>query len=160
MIKQHARHLREKMAVVVGLAISLGMLGLTMAGWWMWKLLALVTQAPDVLPNGLVEVRYDRNGDGLPDCVTLHQVTVSGWTVQTISEIEAQATADGQWAFVVEYDRDRYVYQTRAESLVVGYGTQQNGRCAALPAASHGETVTQSCARCAMKGGDCNDERC
>ncbi len=64
----------------------------------------------DLLPNGLLVVQYDRTGDGVPDHVTLHQVTWSGWTAQPISEIEAQARQDDQWVFIVDYDRDRFVY--------------------------------------------------
>jgi hypothetical protein len=71
----------------------------------------------EVLPNGLIEVHYDRTGDGVPDVVTLHQVTWSGWTAQAIPEIEAQAAADGLWIFIVEYDQDRYVYMAGAEPL-------------------------------------------
>lgn len=71
----------------------------------------------DLLPNGLLVVQYDSTGDGVPDFVTLHQVTWSGWTAQPIAEIEAQAQADRQGAFIVEYDQDRYIYLTREEPL-------------------------------------------
>lgn len=96
----------------------------------------------DVLPNGLLMIRYDRTGDGIPDHVALHQITWSGWTAQPMAEIEAQAATDRQWAFVVEYDQDRYVYLTRAEPLLVGDDTQQDGRWTAQPAAA----LCQTCA--------------
>ncbi|MBI4001575.1 MAG: hypothetical protein HY348_07310 [Nitrospira defluvii] len=31
----------------------------------------------EVLPNGWIEIHYDRTGDGVPDRFTLHQVTWS-----------------------------------------------------------------------------------
>jgi hypothetical protein len=81
----------------------------------------------DLLPNGLLVVQYDRTGDGVPDSVALHQVVWSGWTAQPMAEIEAQARADGQWVFIVEYDQDRYVYMTGGEPLFAGE-VQRNGR--------------------------------
>jgi hypothetical protein len=90
----------------------------------------------DVLPNGLLMIRYDRTGDGIPDHVALHQVTWSGWTAQTIPDIEAQAATDRQRVFIVEYDQDRYVYLTGAEPLLVGDDAQQDGRWTAQPAAA------------------------
>lgn len=74
----------------------------------------------DVLPNGLIEVRYDRSGDGIPDHVTLHQITWSGWTAQPLPEIEAQARQDNRWVFIVDYDQDQYVYMTGGEPLFAG----------------------------------------
>ena len=50
----------------------------------------------DVLPNGLIGVQHDRTGDGVPDHITLHQVTWSGWTAQPMAEIEAKARQDDQ----------------------------------------------------------------
>lgn len=44
----------------------------------------------DLLPNGMLVVQYDSTGDGVPDHVTLHQITWSGWTAQTLPEIKAQ----------------------------------------------------------------------
>lgn len=71
----------------------------------------------DALPNGLMEVLYDRNGDGVPDHATLHQIMWSGWSVQPIAEIEAQARLDGQCVFIVGYDQDRFGCLTQAVSL-------------------------------------------
>jgi hypothetical protein len=71
----------------------------------------------DMLPNGLLIIQYDQTGDGMPDRFTLHQITWSGWTGQSVEEIEAQAKLDRQWAFIVEYDRDRYVYFTESAPL-------------------------------------------
>lgn len=87
----------------------------------------------DVLPNGLIEIRYDRSGDGIPDHVALHQVTWSGWTAQPIQDIEAQARLDGQWVFIVEYDRDRFVYLTKATPLFGADDPTQRGGWTALP---------------------------
>lgn len=74
----------------------------------------------DVLPKGLIEVRYDRSGEGIPDHVTLHQLAWSGWTAQPILEIEAQAQQDDQWVFIVDYDRDRFVYFAARTPLFAG----------------------------------------
>lgn len=74
----------------------------------------------DVLPNGWLMVQYDATGDGVPDHVTLHQITWSGWTAQPISEIEAQARQDDQWVFIVDYDRDRFVYVAARAPLFAG----------------------------------------
>ncbi len=74
----------------------------------------------DVLPNGLLVVQYDSTGDGVPDDVTLHQITWSGWTAQPIEEIEAQARQDDQWVFIVDYDRDRFVYFAARAPLFAG----------------------------------------
>ncbi len=82
----------------------------------------------DVLPNGLMILRYDLTGDGRADHVTLHQIAWSGWTAQPIEEIEEQACADGHWVFIVDYDRDRYVYLARARALFHGDDPQQDGR--------------------------------
>lgn len=87
----------------------------------------------DVLPNGLLMVQYDQTGDGVPDHFTLHQITWSGWTAQTVQEIETQAKLDGQRVFIVEYDQDRYVYLTGGNPLLVGDDPQQNGHWHALP---------------------------
>ena len=114
----------------------------------------------DVLPNGLIEVRYDRSGDGIPDHVALHQITWSGWSAQPMAEIEAQARADGERIFLVEYDNDRYVYLTRPEPLFVGEDARQDGSWVAVLAAPHGETVRPGCPGCAQRGGGCNHERC
>jgi len=117
----------------------------------------------DVLPNGLIEVQYDRTGDGVPDYVDLHQIAWSGWTAQPLREIEAQAHADGQWGFIVQYDQDLYVYLTRAEPLFVGNDTQQDGGWVAVPTDSQREAVGHGCLGCALtteKGGACHRERC
>lgn len=74
----------------------------------------------EVLPNGWIEIHYDRTGDGTPDHVALHQVTSSGWTAQEIGEIEVQARQDDQWVFIVEYDTDRYIYLAQPTPLLVG----------------------------------------
>jgi len=87
----------------------------------------------DVLPNGLIEVQYDRNGDGVPDHVTLHQITWSGWTSLPVADLTAQARNDGEWVFIVEYDQDRYVYLAQAEPLFLGDDAQQDGRWVAVP---------------------------
>lgn len=81
----------------------------------------------DVLPNGLIGVQHDRTGDGVPDHITLHQVTWSGWTTQPMAEIEAQARQDDQWVFIVDYDQDQSVYMTGGEPPFAG-GVQLNGR--------------------------------
>jgi hypothetical protein len=91
----------------------------------------------DVLPNGLLEVQYDRTGDGVPDHVDLHQITWSGWTAQPLREIEAQARLDRQWVFIVEYDGDRYVYLAREDPLFVTHDPQQDSRWTALPEPCH-----------------------
>jgi hypothetical protein len=78
-------------------------------------------------------IQYDQTGDGVPDHFTLHQITWSGWTTQTVQEIETQATLDGQEVFIVEYDQDRYVYLTGGDPLLVGDDPRQNGRWRALP---------------------------
>ena len=82
----------------------------------------------DVLPNGLIEVRYDRSGDGIPDHVTLHQITWSGCTAQPIREIEAQAQLDGQWIFIVKYDQDRFIYLASEDPLLLADDPRQDGR--------------------------------
>lgn len=82
----------------------------------------------DVLPNGLLVAHYDQTGDGIPDQFTLHQIIWSGWTTQTVRELEAQAQVDRQWVFIVEYDQDRYVYFTRENPSFLGDDPQQNGQ--------------------------------
>ncbi|MES4786576.1 MAG: hypothetical protein C4294_12960 [Nitrospiraceae bacterium] len=63
----------------------------------------------------------------------MHQITWSGWTAQTVQEIETQAKLDGQRVFIVEYNQDRYVYLTGGNPLLVGDDPQQNGHWHALP---------------------------
>lgn len=87
----------------------------------------------DVLPNGLIEVRYDRSGDGIPDHVTLHQITWSGWTAQPLPEIESQARLDGQYIFIVEYAQDRFVYLANTAPLFLADDPAQRGSWTALP---------------------------
>jgi LmbE family N-acetylglucosaminyl deacetylase len=87
----------------------------------------------DVLPNGLIMVQYDQTGDGVPDHIALHQITWSGWTAQSVPEIEIQAGSDGQWVFIVEYDQDRYVYLTKPVPLFFGDDPRQDGRWIAVP---------------------------
>lgn len=65
-------------------------------------------------------VQYDATGDGVPDHVTLHQITWSGWTAQPMAEIKAQARQDDQWVFIVDYDRDRFVYVAARAPLFAG----------------------------------------
>lgn len=74
----------------------------------------------DLLPNGPLVIQYDSTGDGVPDHITLHQVTWSGWTAQPMAEIEAQARQDDQWVFIVDYDRDRFVYFAARTPLFAG----------------------------------------
>lgn len=74
----------------------------------------------DLLPNGLLVVQYDSTGDGVPDSVALHQVVWSGWTAQPILEIEAQARQDDRWAFIVDYEWDRFVYFGARTPLFAG----------------------------------------
>ena len=74
----------------------------------------------NVLPNGLIGVQYDRTGDGVPDHITLHQVTWSGWIAQPMAETEVQARQDDQWMFIMDYEQDRYVYLARATPLLEG----------------------------------------
>jgi hypothetical protein len=75
----------------------------------------------------LIEVQHDRSGDGIPDRVTLHQVTWSGWTAQLLEEIEAQARTNGQWIFIVEYGHDRFVYLANAVPLFRADDPAQRG---------------------------------
>lgn len=74
----------------------------------------------DLLPKGLLALQYDRTGDGVADHVTLHKITWSGWTAQPILEIEAHAQQDDQWVFIVDYDRDRFVYFAARTPLFAG----------------------------------------
>jgi hypothetical protein len=39
-------------AVVISLAISLGMIGLTILGWWLWKIFARIAEVMFTLPPG------------------------------------------------------------------------------------------------------------
>ena len=94
----------------------------------------------EVLPSGLIVVQYDRTGDGTPDFFTLHQITWSGWTAMPLTDIMAQARAEGLWAFIVDYDHDRYVYLTRATPLFFADDPKQDGRWTAELAESHDET--------------------
>lgn len=87
----------------------------------------------DLLSNGLIEVQYDETGDGVPDHAAVHQVIWSGWTTQPLSEIEAQAAADGQWMFIVEYDQDRFVYLTNATPLLWTHDPARHENQPALP---------------------------
>lgn len=109
----------------------------------------------EVLPNGLIEVRYDQSGDGVPDHFTLHQITWAGWTAQEIREIEAQARVDAQWVFIVEYDHDQYVYLTKAVPLFVADDPRQDGRWTAVPVESYEdfEGCRPSCLVCARCKG-------
>lgn len=102
----------------------------------------------NVLPNGLMEVQYDRSGDGVPDHVALHQITWSGWTTQPVEEIEAQARTDDQWIFIVEYDQDRFVYQTNTTPLFWADDPAQRGGWTAVPVDSPGRAPTDGVSRC------------
>jgi hypothetical protein len=46
---------------------------------------------------------------------------------QPVDEIEAQAQADRQRVFIVEYDQDRYVYLASAEPMFMSDEPQQDG---------------------------------
>ncbi len=106
----------------------------------------------DVLPNGLIEVQYDRSGDSVPDHVTLHQIIWSGWTAQPIQEIEAQARLESQWIFVVEYDQDRFVYLTKSVPLFWADDPTQRGDWTVLPAEFQGEPLTDGISTCPVCG--------
>jgi hypothetical protein len=60
----------------------------------------------------------------------------------SLDDITTQAQADGHWIFVVQEDRIRYVYLTRAVPLFFGDDPQQDGRWTAVPVESHDETPT------------------
>lgn len=102
----------------------------------------------DVLPSGLIEVQYDGSRDGVPDHVTLHQITWSGWTARPIEEIEAQARTDEQWIFIVEYDQDRFVYLAKAVPLFWADDPAQRGGWTALPVDSPGRAPTDGVSTC------------
>lgn len=85
----------------------------------------------DVLPNGLMMLSHDHSDDGVPDYFTLHPITWSGWTTQSPDELEAQACADRQWVFIVEYDQDRYAYFAQPIPLFDGEDTLQTGQWSA-----------------------------
>jgi hypothetical protein len=102
----------------------------------------------EVLSNGLIEVQYDRSGDGVPDRVALHQIVRSGWTIQPIQEIEAQARAEKQWIFIVEYDQDRFVYLTNTAPLFWADDQAQRGDWTALPVDSPGRAPTDETSTC------------
>lgn len=102
----------------------------------------------EVLSNGLIEVQYDRSGDGVPDHVALHQITWSGWTTQPVEEIEAQARTDEQWLFIVEYDQDRFVYQTNATPLFWADDPAQRGGWTAVPVDSPERAPTEGVSTC------------
>lgn len=102
----------------------------------------------EVLPSGLIEVQYDRSGDGVPDHVTLHQIVWSGWTTRPVEEIEAQARTDEQWLFVVEYDQDRFVYLTNTTPLFWADDPAQRGVWTALPVDSPGRATTDGVSAC------------
>ena len=87
----------------------------------------------DVLPNGLMILEYDRGDDRVTDRFTLHPITWSGWTTQSPDELEAQACADGQWVFNVEYDHDRYAYFSQPIPVLEGEDRPGTGEWTAQP---------------------------
>ena len=52
MLKQSSHNMDGEDGVVISLAISLGMIILTVVGLWMWKILARVAETMVILPPG------------------------------------------------------------------------------------------------------------
>lgn len=90
----------------------------------------------EVLPNGLILVQSDSTGDERMDSLALYQVLWSGWTSHSAEEVEDQASRDGQWVFIVEYDHDRFVYFAQLSPLCVEWQPSQGGQWSIQPVQS------------------------
>ncbi len=90
----------------------------------------------EILPNGLIMVQSDSNGDDSMDSLVLYQVLWSGWTSQSVEEVEDQAYRDSQWVFIVEYDHDRFVYFAQPSPLCVEWQPSRKGQWSIQPVQS------------------------
>jgi len=90
----------------------------------------------DVLPNGLIMAQSDSNDDGAVDSFTLYQVAWSGWTSQSVEEVDDQVRRDHQWVFIVEYDHDRFVYFAQRSLLCVEWQPSRKGQWSIQPVQS------------------------
>lgn len=60
MIKQHAGKLDGELSVLISLIVSLGMIILAVAGWWLWNTLPGLMGA--ILSIGFVEMPLKKEG--------------------------------------------------------------------------------------------------
>lgn len=78
-------------------------------------MIALLVISWDVLPNGLMEIGVDVNGDGEIDRIEYHNILRSFFSAESLEEVKK--CFPSKIIFWTDYERDKYFYVVEPEPI-------------------------------------------